>query len=638
MGWIPDILGTLANMFRVGRATLDSSSLTSNRTLTLPDASGTLALTSGNASLSATEGVIRHLTALGPVHAGDQCSLSAAGVAAMGRFPLLGTVATAGDDRIANKYIRFASGRILVATAKLHQAAGLGAAVFDTSGLTLLSSLSSNPVDLYRISDTVWYLAGAAILYDDASQEFHPAPATLHHGTVVIGSTLVHDVAGGFGLFDLTLHTALSVTSFPPTGGGEFTTQGWAASGSSVCVVGTIDVTGVLSAYLYEYDLAGNFVRAVALGFTGAVVSIAIHPASVAGDFFVGTSGDGGNGTLWHYAGGVLGSTGQGFGTASDSLALWSFDGAVLGYAMLFRLVDDQTPLTAYWAGSEVAVSSLYDWGNLPPCLLMRSPGGKVFALADDGVPGSGLSLVGISAAVSGSTSAVKQPFAATPEAAGLFLEIASRRRSRTLCERPSFSGTMVSVKGVWGVNGLGKGLAADAYTITESGSDLALASSLTLADAGSADMNTPLYSAYGWRFASDGRLIDLSRSIDGAWHLLDGVSLTITESATVLANDRTVIFVDRVAADAYLIATRTGIRLRATNTLTTGYTVVTTSGPAMLPDPAATGVALTDATSGQAVDVLLWGTADLVIPDGNYACGDQICFVLDNKLTLIGT
>ena len=336
MGWIPDILGTLANMFRVGRATLDSSSLTTNRTLTLPDASGMLALTSGNASLSATNGVIRHLTALGPVHAGDQCSLSAAGVTAMGRFPLLGSAATAGDDRMANKYIRFASGRILVATAKLHQAAGLGAAVFDASGLTLLTGLSSNPVDLYRISDTVWYLAGAATLYDDATQESHPAPATLHHGTVVIGFTVIHDVVGGFGLFDLTLHTALSVTSFP--GGGEFTAQGWAASASSVCVVGTLNVAGLLSAYLYEYDLAGNFVRTVDLGFAGAVVSVAVHPASTAGDFFVGTSGDGTNGALWHYVGGVLGSTGQGFGTASDSLALWSWDmRCCFGWSMIRR-------------------------------------------------------------------------------------------------------------------------------------------------------------------------------------------------------------------------------------------------------------------------------------------------------------
>ncbi|GEM_PF-3091705 len=46
MGWLPDILGTLATMFRVGRATLDSSSLTANRTLSLPDASGTLLLSS----------------------------------------------------------------------------------------------------------------------------------------------------------------------------------------------------------------------------------------------------------------------------------------------------------------------------------------------------------------------------------------------------------------------------------------------------------------------------------------------------------------------------------------------------------------------------------------------------------------
>lgn len=46
MGWFSDILGTVLDTFRVGRSTLNASAVTAARTLTLPDASGTVALTS----------------------------------------------------------------------------------------------------------------------------------------------------------------------------------------------------------------------------------------------------------------------------------------------------------------------------------------------------------------------------------------------------------------------------------------------------------------------------------------------------------------------------------------------------------------------------------------------------------------
>jgi hypothetical protein len=46
MGRIADIIGTLATTFRVGKATLDSSGLTVNRTLTLPDKSSVIATSS----------------------------------------------------------------------------------------------------------------------------------------------------------------------------------------------------------------------------------------------------------------------------------------------------------------------------------------------------------------------------------------------------------------------------------------------------------------------------------------------------------------------------------------------------------------------------------------------------------------
>ena len=46
MRFLSDLLGTLSSTFRISRATLSAAALTAARTLTLPDASGTLALTS----------------------------------------------------------------------------------------------------------------------------------------------------------------------------------------------------------------------------------------------------------------------------------------------------------------------------------------------------------------------------------------------------------------------------------------------------------------------------------------------------------------------------------------------------------------------------------------------------------------
>jgi hypothetical protein len=55
-----DLLGTVESVFRIGlgKASLDASGLTSARTLTLPDQSGTLALTSQLAGLGGASGVI----------------------------------------------------------------------------------------------------------------------------------------------------------------------------------------------------------------------------------------------------------------------------------------------------------------------------------------------------------------------------------------------------------------------------------------------------------------------------------------------------------------------------------------------------------------------------------------------------
>lgn len=632
MGWYPDILGTLATTFRVARATLDASSLTANRTLTLPDASGTLALTAGNASLAATEGHIRTLVASTAVQAGDQCTVSAEGVRGAGRFPLLGSAVTPEDDRFGNVYVRLASGRILAASAKLRLAVGSGAAVLDEAGTALLS-LSSSAVELYRIADDIWFLAGAGLIYDDTAQQSYAAPTTLHDGATVIGNTIVHGVTGGFGLFDLTSHSSVSVTAFPQ--GADFVFQGWAASGSIVCAVGTILVAGVYTAYLVEYDLTGTVLRAITIGTSAAALSVTVQPASIAGHFFVATAGDGVNGTLYPYAaGGTLGGYVHGFGTAGDSLALWGFDGSVYGYALTFERFNDSNHYTAYWTGSEIAVSSLYDWGSFPPCLLLRSPAGQVFALADDGVPGSTLVLVGISASVSGTLSQPKQPFAVSPE--GLFATIAPRQRVRGLCQPPSFDNGTVTVKGVWGVNGLLKGLAANAYTISEAGTDLVLATSLTLADVGATALDTAMLNGYGWRCAADGSLLDLSRSINGTWHLLDGATLSVTASAPIAASTTAVQMMDRIGPAAYLVATRTGLRLSLSSSLTDGYTVATTTDPTMVPAPDAFAVALADAVQGQPVDVLLWGSADLALSDGAYACGNRRCFGLGGKVTLL--
>lgn len=44
--FLSDLLGTLKETFRIGRATLDASALTANRTLTIRDQAGTVALLS----------------------------------------------------------------------------------------------------------------------------------------------------------------------------------------------------------------------------------------------------------------------------------------------------------------------------------------------------------------------------------------------------------------------------------------------------------------------------------------------------------------------------------------------------------------------------------------------------------------
>lgn len=51
---LSDLWGTLQNAFRVNRATLDASALTANRTFTLPDAGGQLALAGGGTLATAT--------------------------------------------------------------------------------------------------------------------------------------------------------------------------------------------------------------------------------------------------------------------------------------------------------------------------------------------------------------------------------------------------------------------------------------------------------------------------------------------------------------------------------------------------------------------------------------------------------
>lgn len=52
MGFFSNLLGTLENMFKIGRGNVDASGLTASRTFSLPDQSGTLALQGGASALS----------------------------------------------------------------------------------------------------------------------------------------------------------------------------------------------------------------------------------------------------------------------------------------------------------------------------------------------------------------------------------------------------------------------------------------------------------------------------------------------------------------------------------------------------------------------------------------------------------
>ena len=46
MAWFSDLLGTTRNAFKIGKSSLNASSLTASRTVTIPDKSGTVAMLS----------------------------------------------------------------------------------------------------------------------------------------------------------------------------------------------------------------------------------------------------------------------------------------------------------------------------------------------------------------------------------------------------------------------------------------------------------------------------------------------------------------------------------------------------------------------------------------------------------------
>ena len=46
MAWFSDLLGTTRNAFTIGKSSLNASSLTASRTVTIPDKSGTVAMLS----------------------------------------------------------------------------------------------------------------------------------------------------------------------------------------------------------------------------------------------------------------------------------------------------------------------------------------------------------------------------------------------------------------------------------------------------------------------------------------------------------------------------------------------------------------------------------------------------------------
>jgi hypothetical protein len=64
--FLADLAGTLLSAFKIGRSTLDASGLSAARTHTLPDESGTIALTSDIAASTMT---YNRITASGDVRA-----------------------------------------------------------------------------------------------------------------------------------------------------------------------------------------------------------------------------------------------------------------------------------------------------------------------------------------------------------------------------------------------------------------------------------------------------------------------------------------------------------------------------------------------------------------------------------------
>lgn len=64
--FLADLAGTLLSAFKIGRASLDASGLSAARTHTLPDQSGTIALTS---DISGAPQVYTRITAAGDIRA-----------------------------------------------------------------------------------------------------------------------------------------------------------------------------------------------------------------------------------------------------------------------------------------------------------------------------------------------------------------------------------------------------------------------------------------------------------------------------------------------------------------------------------------------------------------------------------------
>lgn len=63
--WLVALRGTLQALFTINKATLDASSLSANRTFTLPDSSGQIALTSDISGGGLSEAQVRARISLG---------------------------------------------------------------------------------------------------------------------------------------------------------------------------------------------------------------------------------------------------------------------------------------------------------------------------------------------------------------------------------------------------------------------------------------------------------------------------------------------------------------------------------------------------------------------------------------------